>query len=236
VPEAGDDDELGAGDGLGGGLSSGHVDEAVGVAVNHDRRSPDRAQCRGAVAGRHDRHEQAPGAARVHAVVPEALGLGPAPPLVDQVGASGAGEPTVLELALHEPDAVLGRGLREDVAHSGLGEPDVARPGRGHHRAQTEDLVRVPRCRHLGDHPAERHAQQVGGTQAQHVEQPGGVVGEVVERVGHHRAVAARRRLQVEPRRLLEDRRLPAVSVVEAQHAEAGLVEEGQEPLVPGGQ
>ena len=81
----------------------------------------------------------------------------------------------------------------------------------------------------LHDHAAHRGADDVGGADAEHVEQAGGVGGHVGERVGHLERLAGRRpwrtRSMTSMRTVVEVGRPADVAVVEADDAEAAVDE-----------
>src|SRR5438105_4960037 len=85
----------------------------------------------------------------------------------------------------------------------------------------------------LADHPAERSADHVRGLDPERVEEPGVVVGHVVERVARRARVAADRRHHVRRWATLDLRRQADVAIVEADHEVAALGEHAAEALVP---
>ena len=92
-----------------------------------------------------------------------------------------------------------------------------------------------PIAEHLGDHPAHRGADDVRRLDPEVVEEPGRVVGHVVERVGEAVAGAEEHR-QPPRRRRQQPAREPRVAVVEPDHPEPALGEQLAEPVVPGDQ
>jgi hypothetical protein len=92
----------------------------------------------------------------------------------------------------------------------------------------------VPGRDALRDHPAHRCAHDVRAVDVQRVEEPDGVVGHVVQRVGHVADPAGGQLERPGWRDGVEARRAPDVPVVEPDHEEAAVGQAGAELLVPG--
>ncbi len=97
--------------------------------------------------------------------------------------------------------------------------PRVA--GRRHDRRQREHAFRMLDRKRLGDHPAERRADDVRGLDPERIEQPGRIAGHVGERVRAGRDLARERTRHRAGRSVGEDRRASRIAVVEADDAEA---------------
>ena len=111
-------------------------------------------------------------------------------------------------------------------------EPEAAVARRRHDRAQREHPLGVLDRRRLGDHPAHRGADEVGGLELEVVEQP--------DRVGRHVAQPVGRAATAEEHRpgrrhaaRVDLARVADVAVVEADHPVAALAEQPAEGLVP---
>jgi hypothetical protein len=85
----------------------------------------------------------------------------------------------------------------------------------------------------LGDHPAHRGADEVDAVQAEGVEQPHRVAGQVGECVGDTRGVAAQHRHDVGRAGVVEVRGEPDVAVVEADDVQPPLGQAAAEVVGP---
>jgi hypothetical protein len=200
--------------------------------MDDDGRRRDVAHGGGAVARGEDRAELARRAARVQpAVEHQARDL--AQLGVVALEAVGADRLEQRDRVVDECVALARRLPEEDRHHAEGRLADAPRARGGHDRCQREHTLRAGSGERLGDHPAHRRADDVCGLDAEAVEQPGGVVGHVLQTVGGRRAAHEQLR-ERRRRRILEMRRAADVTVVEADDVEALADELGAEVLVPG--
>ena len=206
-----------------GGAAAGGVDHPVAVAVDDERRRGDPAQLRGAVAGL-DGSPPAGGRSR-----PAACGSrSNAVSASSRTVASSNGKPCE-PMWRHIVTAAVGGlapGSGRARAAAAAASRARAQPTR---RAPVVDMIetRLRTCsgwsgrERLGDHPAHRDADEVRGPELERVDQAGGVVGHVVERVLLGVEAAAHR---AGPRSGGRSRGVPRaadVAVVEADDVEA---------------
>ena len=226
-------DQLGAGDGGGGRAPAADVDHLVGVAVDDERGDAEAAQPRGAVALREDGEHLAHHAAGADAAVEGLAGA----------GAQGLGGGGVGGGADQRPhgDAALDVGVPPGLARpdqprqEGRVLPaDRASSGRRADAGQRAHPRRVLDGDRLRDHAAHRHADEVGGLQAEVVEQRDGVAGQVGHRVRRPRTTGREGAHElVAPDRRRDPRRPAGVAVVVAHDVEARARELLAERLVP---